>query len=654
VPAIIATLIVSSTPAGAAWNVSEELAGWFDDARVRAVDVALYAPDPAETQGPHPVIVVSHGLSESRTSYGYLGRYLAARGYIVISVNHAGSDADALESGGTFGVPTGPILFDRTADLRFVLDRVEAGATGSALLDGRTDPSRVGVVGHSLGSTTALVSVGLELQTPPLPALSFPDPRVRAAVALSPQIGNALGEPADPDCLDFGIHAGSWNAIEASVLFMWGSRDTGDCALSDDPMLRRVAYEATDGEHTYLVVIENAQHHAFTDSVPWYPGSKRDARHHDWIAEATAAFFDAHLDGNVKARRWLWEETLEQVTAGEVTQESKTAPKPQTAAAVSAGDSENRDGNHRELSGPADRRAETATAEDAPVFEAEIGPYRVVEVDLPPLYDAQRDKELQLRVTYPDAKGPRPIIVYSHYSGGSNDEYGRLTRHWAAHGFVSILADHSDSPDAGGTLGEKALGDRDNRPRDVSFVIDSLGTIAAMEPALQGRLDASRIGVGGHYLGAYTASFVAGATNQAGDDFSDPRVIAVLLMSPQGTGQGLTEDSWNGILMPMLVTTGSEDPSERTGNPPEWRTEPYLYAPAGDKYLLWVTGLSSEYGGLVTHAGGEPHTSIAGWIRQATTEFWLAFLGGDKGSRADLAPERWQELSAGAVQLSVK
>ena len=198
------------------------------------------------------------------------------------------------------------------------------------------------------------------------------------------------------------------------------------------------------------------------------------------------------------------------------------------------------------------------------------GPYRIVTLEHIVLHDAARHTNIPLKIYYPDAAGRFPIIVFSHGALASKDAYSGLGKYWASFGFVSIHPSHADSmADSGfrGTL-RQAIGDPrawENRPRDVSFVLDALTHVASFAPQLAGSLDLGHIGVAGHSFGAYTAALIGGTTiqlpgRQGPQSFADGRVAAVVLLSPQGEGcLGLTAASWDDLRLPMLLMYGSRD-----------------------------------------------------------------------------------------------
>jgi predicted dienelactone hydrolase len=272
------------------------------------------------------------------------------------------------------------------------------------------------------------------------------------------------------------------------------------------------------------------------------------------------------------------------------------------------------------------------------------------------LRDPQRNKELLMHVLHPKTDGKFPVILFSHYAGGSSKEYDRLAAHWAGHGFVCLLPNHADSPAVGGQRGPQALQGWRDRAADLRFLLDSLDAIEQATPALRGRLDRNHIGVGGHYIGAHSAALLAGMKVFGPDDkaetFADPRVKAVLMLSPTGRGQGLTDQSWAGMNLPMLVMTGSKDASRRTGNDPQWRTEPFKFAPQGDKYLVFIEGLAGDYGGLI---GTTPSpTSTADYVRAVTLAFWDAYLTSSDEARAYLASDKLAASSKQTLTLERK
>ncbi|MGW6567470.1 alpha/beta hydrolase family protein [Streptomyces sp. NPDC054975] len=142
--------------------------------------------------GRRPVLLYSPGGGEARTMGTSLAEELASHGWIVVTVDHPG-DASQVEF--PSARPTRPqvrptvllgppdaeqfrtMIDTRLADLRFVLDRLEAleGPLGRAL-----DLGRVGIYGHSAGGTAAAQAL-------------YDDGRVAAAVNLEGYLDQADG-----------------------------------------------------------------------------------------------------------------------------------------------------------------------------------------------------------------------------------------------------------------------------------------------------------------------------------------------------------------------------------------------------------------------------------------------------------------------------
>jgi predicted dienelactone hydrolase len=69
---------------------SVSAAEWRDAARDRVVPVKIYAP---EGNGLFPVLLFSHGLGGSRDAGGESAEHWASHGYLVLALQHPGSDA---------------------------------------------------------------------------------------------------------------------------------------------------------------------------------------------------------------------------------------------------------------------------------------------------------------------------------------------------------------------------------------------------------------------------------------------------------------------------------------------------------------------------------------------------------------------------------
>ncbi|MFJ7077821.1 alpha/beta hydrolase family protein [Streptomyces sp. NPDC098781] len=258
-----------------------------------------------------------------------------------------------------------------------------------------------------------------------------------------------------------------------------------------------------------------------------------------------------------------------------------------------------------------------------------------------------RGEDLQVRVSAPATGDGLPVVVLSHGFGSSMNGYAPLADHWAAHGFVVVQPTHLDSR----TLGIPAEDPRTPRIwrlriEDLTRALDGLDTLEAAVPGLAGRVDRDRVAVAGHSWGAQTASTLLGARvlgsdGTPGEDLSDPRVKAGVLLALTGLGDDLTpfaaehfpfmRPSFDSMTTPALLVAGDKDQSRLSTRGPDWFTDPYAYSP-GPKSLLTLFGAEHSLGGIAGHEAAETtdeSPARVALIQRLTTAFLHSALHGD-------------------------
>jgi len=302
--------------------------------------------------------------------------------------------------------------------------------------------------------------------------------------------------------------------------------------------------------------------------------------------------------------------------------------------------------------------------------EPSNGPLRTSAVDLeltradaPARGESSRD--ISIKVRYPvDAKGPLPLVIFSHGMGGSSEAFGDLADRLASHGYVVILPTHSDSVKLRREQGEEAGREILSNPADyvrnvkvfervddIKRIIDAIPVIETKTPDLTtagATLSRDAIAMAGHSAGALTTQMVIGAkvrTRLLGgvESVADPRVKAAVVISGQGLkNRLLTEESWAAIDKPMLVITGSRDTARVGSETPASRRHPFEYAPASKgeprTFLLWIEGAThSSYQGrsAAVFLGEKP--GDAAMVAAITSSTVLAFLDAFVKHQADSA-----------------
>jgi dienelactone hydrolase len=275
--AIMSAAALFSFPAAGAETREE----WHDPRRDRALPVLMRVP---ATPGPHPVVLLSHGLGGSREGLAYLGRALAEAGFLALHLQHPGSDS-AVWLGrpdpfrGMQEAARDPRnAANRLLDLVFALDELPRRIPDA-------DVSRAAAAGHSFGAWTVQHALGQGL---PLPLPGIPERRLKAGVLLSP-VPPLTGAP-------------EVSAIRAPLLHVTGTEDRTMVGAPAGPEERLSLWRDLRGVPQAAAVLRGATHLAFAGREEAGAGGVGTG-YHARTAALAVMFLGATVLADAEARR---------------------------------------------------------------------------------------------------------------------------------------------------------------------------------------------------------------------------------------------------------------------------------------------------------------------------------------------------------------
>lgn len=300
-----------------------------DSSRDRHLPVDLYLPTTSQNSGetsssPYPLIIISHGVAEDRSTFVYLAEHLASYGFAVAVLEHPGSNAKRVQQYfvGLAAAPNAKEFINRPLDIKFLLDELQRLEKSDASLQGKLNFQQVGIIGHSFGGYTALALAGakinfdqlhhdcdpntsfnlsllLQCQATDLPQRDYQltDDRIKVAIAINPIDSSIMGER-------------EIRKIKIPIMLVGGSQDIFAPPVSEQ--IRPFTWLADPNK--YLVLVENATHFSAiaeptpeNDVLPVPPallGPNRTA-FYSYIKALSVAFLETHLLNHPEYKSYL-------------------------------------------------------------------------------------------------------------------------------------------------------------------------------------------------------------------------------------------------------------------------------------------------------------------------------------------------------------
>ena len=267
--------------------------------------------------------------------------------------------------------------------------------------------------------------------------------------------------------------------------------------------------------------------------------------------------------------------------------------------------------------------------------------------------DGSRNREIPLRIFLPSNSSPAPVVLFSHGLGGNREGNPYLGEHWSARGYVAVVMQHVGSDDGvwKSTRPERRMASLQKaasienavlRFKDVSVVIDQLekwqiAGDSAESNLLVGRMDLKHIGMSGHSFGAVTTQAVSGQRTPLGDaTFTDRRIKAAVVMSPNAPKIGEPKDAFGGVSIPWLLMTGTHDVAFVGDATMSSRLAVFPALPPKGKYELVLNEAEhNAFGDRALPGENRPRNpNHHRAILALSTAFWDAYLRDDSRAKA--------------------
>lgn len=294
---------------------------WLDENRQkdkggRKVPYKIYCPLDHD-KGPFPVIIWSHGLGGSRDGAGFISRYVASHGYVVIHIQHGGSDSGLWEGKPghpwdvirTTHIPRSATL-QRLKDVPFALSQLKYLDIAPVM-----DFNRMGMSGHSFGGMTTQVMAGQRRGYGHREYTLFQKEFI-AGIVYSPNPYLKRKERSREN---------AYGGIQIPLLMMTGTVD--DSPLHDFGVKERVnVFNYSGGPEQHLLMLDQGDHMVYNGSRGKLDANPKRDIHEEIIKILSVTFWDAYLKGDQTAKNWLTHDGVQKWLETEATYEFREKP----------------------------------------------------------------------------------------------------------------------------------------------------------------------------------------------------------------------------------------------------------------------------------------------------------------------------------------
>lgn len=267
----------------------------------RVIPLKMYYPV-AEGLKNLPLIVWSHGLGGSIDGAAFLSRFFTSQGYVVLHVQHQGTDSALWEGkpGHPWDIIKAQIIprsatLARFIDIPFVLDNLPEFLANHPEIAPHVDIKNVGMSGHSFGAMTSQVMLGQQFPNEEGILQDYSDPRFKCGLFYSPVPAFHLTGAMPQD-----IYSG----IDRPAFHMTGTDDSSPVE-GFDYTKRLTIYEYSEKAEKALLILKDGDHMIYNGSRGKLGQNPNREKHETIIKIAALAWWDAQLKGDKAARVWL-------------------------------------------------------------------------------------------------------------------------------------------------------------------------------------------------------------------------------------------------------------------------------------------------------------------------------------------------------------